>query len=374
MHKEKKYLLMPDSFKGTMSAETVCEIMEKAIKEKETTAKVKSIPIADGGEGTVDCLIKAIGGEKRRSTVTGPFGKNIESFYGFFGNFAVIEIAAAAGFIKEEEKSNPSLTTTFGVGQLMKKAIEGGCKKIILALGGSCTNDGGAGMLAALGVEFFNVNGEKFVPTGGTLQNIHRIKNEKFQSLVKDINVELMCDINNVLYGPEGAAYVFAKQKGADDHMIAFLDANLKKYAEIIKNEMNIDVSQMKGGGAAGGIGAGAFAFLNAKMRQGIDTFLDIIDFETIAKKYNIIITGEGKLDEQSLSGKVVVGIARRAKKINVPVIAVVGCMEGIAEDFTKEGISEIHTTAATKDFLKEMNQNSDYEKQLLQTMRTLEL
>lgn len=341
-----KFIIMPDSFKGTMSSIEVCEIMKKVIKSKHPDSEIISLPIADGGEGTVDCFIHALGGKKIYKTVTGPYGEKIQGFYGINGKTAVIETAAAAGFSTAEGAGNPAIATTYGVGELIKDAIERGSKKVILGLGGSCTNDGGAGMACALGVKFYDGAGKAFLPTGGTLSAIKKIDVSEINDRLAGISVEAMCDIDNPLYGPRGAAYVFAPQKGADPDMVKKLDHNLKCFAKCIEQNLGILVATLSGGGAAGGMGAGAYAFLNAGLRQGIDVILDLFDFEALIKGCTAIFTGEGKLDRQSLGGKVVVGIARRAKLQHVPVIAVVGCISGDVTEVFREGVTAVYTTA----------------------------
>lgn len=341
-----KYILMPDSFKGTMDAVTVCGIMRDAILSCDSSAQVISVPIADGGEGTVDCFVHAFGGERIEADVKGPYGKESASFYGRTGDTAVVELAAAAGFTAGKKGgNNPAKATTYGVGQLIKKAVEAGSSRIILGLGGSCSNDGGAGMAAALGTEFYDENGESFVPTGDTLHLIARIDNSRTEEFLRGVTVDVMCDIDNPLYGAEGAAYVFAPQKGADERMVRELDMNLRAFAETIQRELGTDVSDLPGAGAAGGAGAGAYAFLGASLRQGIDVILDMLDFDTLVDGCRMIFTGEGQLDSQSLGGKVVVGIARRAAKHHIPVTAVVGRVKGDAAGLASAGISGIVQT-----------------------------
>lgn len=344
--KSKKYLLMPDSFKGTMDAVEVCRIMKASILEYDAEAQIVCAPIADGGEGTVDCFLHAFGGEKVLMEVTGPWGGRISSFYGRIGQTAVVEMAAASGFVSGGEKKNdPSSATTYGVGELIKAAVESGSRKIILGLGGSCTNDGGTGMAAALGVKFYDSAGESFLPTGKSLSRIARIDSSACEALLKDISIEAMCDIDNPLFGSQGAAYIFAPQKGADPEMVVMLDRNLRFYAEKIYQELGLQVSDLAGGGAAGGMGAGAAAFLKAELKQGIDVILDMLDFETLLKSAKAVFTGEGQLDSQSLGGKAVIGIAKRAKKAGVPVIAVAGKIKGDIEQIYGSGVTSVFQT-----------------------------
>ena len=260
----KKFLLIPDSFKGTMSSSEICSIMKKAILNNYNDAEVISIPVADGGEGSVDAFLTAVGGEKISVKVKGPYFEDITSFYGIIdnGKTAVIEMAACAGLPLVEDKANPCKTTTYGVGQLIANAVERGCKKIIIGLGGSCTNDGGAGAAAALGVVFTDKAGKSFVPVGGTLKDIEHIDKSKLLPALKQVEVVTMCDIDNPLFGESGAAYVFAPQKGATPEMVKELDFGLRHLDKKIQSDLNLSLSELKGAGAAGGMGCGMVAFL----------------------------------------------------------------------------------------------------------------
>ena len=343
---QKKYLIMPDSFKGTMDSIEVCEIMKSAVLEKNPGAEVVTVPVADGGEGTVDCFLSAFGGKKKTVTVTGPYGKKVQAAYGITGDTAIIEMAAASGFaLTDNGMRDPSAATTFGVGELVRDAVESGCRHIILGLGGSCSNDGGAGMAAALGTVFYDEGGRSFVPAGRNLDRISRIDKTASDRLLGNVAIEAMCDIDNPLYGPRGAAYVFAPQKGADEAMVRVLDGNLKKYAETVKAETGADISELAGGGAAGGTGAGAYVFLGARLRQGIDVILDMLGFEKLIKDCRVIFTGEGSFDSQSLGGKVAVGISRRAMKAGIPVIVVAGSVADNVSGLSEVGITDVFQT-----------------------------
>lgn len=338
----KKCLVIPDSFKGTMTSIEVCGIMNDAILKHFPDCEVISVPIADGGEGTVDCFLEILGGEKILARTRGPFFEEIETFYGITGDTAIIEMAAAAGLSLAKSPMNPATATTFGVGQLISDAISKGCKNIILGLGGSCTNDGGAGAAAALGARFLDSDEKEFIPTGGTLSRISEIDLSALKKQMEGITVTAICDIDNPVYGPSGAAFIFAPQKGANAEMTAFLDENLQAYVNTIHQSLDIDVSRLKGGGAAGAMGAGVYAFLGAALKPGIDIVLDSIHFDELLEDCDYIITGEGKLDRQSLGGKAVIGIGRRAAKKNVPVIAVVGCAEIDLEKAREQGITAV--------------------------------
>lgn len=339
----KKCILAPDSFKGTMTSYQVSSIMKRVILNHYPECNIIVFPMTDGGEGMVDCYLNVLNGKKIYLTVNNPYFEPIETFYGIAGKTAVIEMAAAAGLDLVRNRMNPSFTSTYGVGEFIKDSIDKGCKNVILGLGGSSTNDAGAGMAAALGVEFYDENNETFIPTGSSLNKVKSIDISKAQDYMKDINLVAMCDVNNLMYGPNGAAYVFAPQKGADIDMVKELDNNLISFSEIIKKDLDIDVSQIEGTGAAGAMGAGVIALLNGKLLRGIDQALSLLNFDEVAKDCDYIFTGEGKLDIQSLSGKVVFGISQRAKTIDVPVIAIVGKMEGKKELFIDQGISEIY-------------------------------
>lgn len=338
----KKFIVIPDSFKGTMSSIEVCDIMKSKLTEAFHNCHVVVIPAADGGEGTVDCFLQAMHGEKNQLTVKGPHFEDVSSFYGIIEDTAIIEMAAAAGLHLSGDPMTPSTATTFGVGQLISDAIDKGCKNIILGLGGSCTNDGGAGAAAALGAKFLNVSGFEFIPTGSTLSLIRHIDLTALKQRLQGISITAICDIDNPVYGENGAAYVFAPQKGADPDMVALLDDNLHAYSDIIRQELKIDIQNLSGGGAAGAMGAGVYAFLGAELKSGIEVILDFIHFDEMLRDCNYVFTGEGKLDRQSLGGKVVVGVGRRARKKKVPVIAVVGFSEIDPDEVHQQGITHI--------------------------------
>ncbi|MBQ9079463.1 MAG: glycerate kinase [Clostridia bacterium] len=374
----KKAILMPDSFKGTMSSSEICAIMRARILEYFPDCEVSSIPVADGGEGTVDCFLEAMGGERVTVAVKGPFMEDIEGFYAIVNNgqTAIIEMAAAASLPMVAGREDPRVTTTYGVGQLIRDAVNRGCKRLIIGLGGSCTNDMGAGAAAGAGVKFYNAQGKEFVPTGATLAEIAKIDVTAVRELLNGIEVVAMCDIDNPLYGPTGAAYVFAPQKGADADMVKLLDANLAAAAQTVKAQLGVNVADMPGAGAAGGMGAGMVAFFGARLMPGIETVLDTVEFERIAADADVIFTGEGRIDSQSLRGKVVIGIAGRAKKVGVPVIAVVGDIGDNMEPAYEMGVSCIFSTnRVAVDFSKaKPRAKSDMSLTVDTVLRTLKL
>lgn len=338
------FILVPDSFKGTLSAIEVCNIMKSSIKKLYKDANIISVPVADGGEGTVDAFLYALGGEKKSVWVSDAFNEQkILAHYAMLkDDIAVIEMAACAGLPLVKNRLEPDKTTTFGVGELIIDAINSGAKKIILGLGGSATNDGGCGMAAALGVKFKDEQDQEFIPTGGTLSKIYKIDMNNIYPKIKDIEFISMCDVDNPLCGRLGASAVFAPQKGADEDMVKLLDEGLAHLAKIIKRDLHIEVKDIKGAGAAGGLGAGSIAFLQSKLTKGIDVILDTIKFDELVSKADIVFTGEGKFDSQSLHGKVVMGVANRSQKYKTPVIVVTGAIgENIQEAYNK-GITAI--------------------------------
>ena len=334
-----RYILIPDSFKGTMSSETICEIMEGAIRKFEPEADIVKIPVADGGEGSVQAFLVALGGCLHTTVVHGPTGKMIPSFWGELEDgTAIIEMAAAAGLPLMKDKLDPCGASTFGVGQLVKKVLNAGCKTLIMGLGGSATTDGGCGMAAALGVVFRDKKGERFVPTGGTLHKIASVDTSELDARLKDLEIVAMCDIDNPLYGPEGAAYVFGPQKGADPATVELLDKGLRHLAKVMKTDDEL----APGSGAAGGLGYGMRAFLGAELQMGIRTVLDTVHFEEALQGTDMVFSGEGKIDTQSIRGKVVMGVAQRTKAAGVPLIAVVGDIGDNIEEAYDKGISAI--------------------------------
>lgn len=338
-----KIVLIPDSFKGTMSSAEICGIIKEQIKKYYPGSEVISIPVADGGEGSVDAFLTAIGGRKVFTQVKGPYMEDMEAFYGVVNeDTAIVELAACAGLPLVEDNRHPDKTTTYGVGQLMVHAAAHGYKKIIVGIGGSCTNDLGTGAAAAAGVRFYDRAGQEFLPAGGTLCEIHRIDVSGLDPALKDAEIIGMCDIDNPLYGAKGAAYVFAPQKGADENLVKSLDNGLKSASRIIQEQLNKDIAQIPGAGAAGGVGGGMVAFFGAKLQMGIEVILDTVGFDKLAESANLIISGEGKMDTQSLGGKVVIGVARRAKRLGVPVIAVVGDIGDGIEQAYEEGVSGV--------------------------------
>lgn len=342
----KKVVLIPDSFKGTLSSNQVCRIIAGRVRSHFPGCEVVSIPVADGGEGSVDCFLCALGGEKVRVTVKNPYLEDMESFYGLIdnGNTAVIEMASCAGLPLVEDRKDPTKTTTYGVGQMILDAASRGVKKIIVGLGGSSTNDGGCGAAAAAGIRFLNDSGGAFIPTGGTIHQIAKIEMSGKAGSLNGVEIITMCDIDNPMYGPTGAAHVFGPQKGADPETVSILDEGIKHLAEVIKKDLSLDLSQTPGTGAAGAMGAGMIAFFDSRLQMGIETVLDTVNFESVISDADMIFTGEGKIDTQSLRGKVVLGVARRAKGQGIPVTVIAGGAEEGIDAAYDSGVTSIFT------------------------------
>ena len=338
----KKCIVIPDSFKGTLSSEDVCRIVSEKIKKIEPECEVIAIPVADGGEGTADCFLHAAGAEKIELETCDPYGEPVRAYYARMGETAVIEMAQAAGLPQVEGRENPAETSTYGVGLMVRHAAEHGCKKLVIGLGGSCTNDGGCGLAAAVGTKFYDSHGRRFLPVGGTLKEIKKIDISETEKLLEGCQVTAMCDIDHPMHGVEGAACVFAPQKGADASMVKDLDENLKALDQKIREELGKEVASIPGAGAAGALGAGVVAFLGGKLQPGIQVILDLVRLDKALDGADLVITGEGRIDSQSLHGKVVIGVAERAKRKGVPVLAVVGSVGEDAEKAYDMGVTAI--------------------------------
>lgn len=345
----KQFIIISDSFKGTISSKEIANIFKEECNLILPNINVVPLIIADGGEGTLDAIANSIPGEYHSMTASDPYFFDMETRYYINkdGTAAFIETASTAGLTLVGNKLNPELTTTYGIGQQIKSAINLGVKNIYIGLGGSCTNDGGCGLAAALGTKFYNNENEEFIPTGKTLNEINKIDNSATISLLEGVNIIGLTDVKNPLYGIEGAAYVYARQKGADDEMIKRLDENLFKLNTIIKNDLNLDPNLISGSGAAGGLGAGIIAFLNGKLVSGIDALLDLTNFDKLLKQTDMVFTGEGRFDDQSLNGKVISGISKRCKKANVPLIVVAGSATIESDEYVTEenNINAVFTT-----------------------------
>lgn len=357
-----KILVAPDSFKGSLTAMDVAKNIKKGIHNCDSKIDVDLLPMADGGEGTVQSLVDATDGKIIEKEVTGPLGDKVKAFYGLLGDgeTAVIEMAAASGLpLVPEGEKNPLKTTTYGTGELIASALDAGAQKIIIGIGGSATNDAGVGMAQALGAEILDKNGEQIDFGGGSLNQIEQIKLDKLDSRLKNIEILAACDVDNPLFGKDGAAYVYAPQKGADPEMVKILDQNLRHFNQIAIKELNKDTNKIPGAGAAGGLGAGLVAFLDAELKAGVDIVLDIINFESRLKDVDLVITGEGMLDGQSIYGKTPIGVSRSAAKKNIPVIAIAGTLGEGVEKVLDYGINSYFSIIDRPAELKEIIEES---------------
>jgi glycerate 2-kinase len=321
-----KIVIAPDSFKGSLTAIEVSDALEKGVKEVFPEAKVEKIPMADGGEGTVQCLVNATRGEIYEKEVIGPLGEPVIASFGILGdqNTAVLEMASASGLpLVPPEKKNPLITTTFGTGQLIKAALDHGCRKMIIGIGGSATNDGGAGMVQALGVRLLNEAGKDIGYGGTQLSQLNRIDVSEMDRRIKKTKILVASDVQNPLCGPTGASRIYGPQKGATEEMITTLDYALSHFAQIIKQDLGKDISDIPGAGAAGGLGAGLMAFLDAELKPGIDIVINNVHLEEIVQDADLVITGEGEINGSTIYGKTPIGVARVAKKYQIPVVSI---------------------------------------------------
>lgn len=338
----KKLIISPDKFKGTLSAVQICDIVESAFKAEFPTLEVVKLPIADGGDGTAQCFLSRDGAVKIPCAVHDPFGKPLDSYFVMTGDTAIIETALYAGLALVGDNKNPLIATTYGVGEAALAAIKNGARKVVFGLGGSATNDMACGLLAALGMKFFNKNGQSFVPTGGTLCNIADYDDSELKLNTHGVGFEVMCDIDNPLYGPDGAAHVFAPQKGADEAAVELLDNGLKHLCSLHTAKSGRDISLLPGAGAAGGMGGGLNAFVGASLKSGIEAVLDIFDFDRLLCGCDMVITGEGRLDAQTLGGKVICGIAKRCKRSGVPLTAICGDTRLCPDEIYSLGVTSV--------------------------------
>ncbi|EES49793.1 glycerate kinase [Clostridium botulinum] len=340
-----KFVLAPDSFKESMTSKEACEAMERGIKKVIPNAECIKVPMADGGEGTVEALVESTNGEIHEVEVLNPFGQKVNACFGILGNktTAVIEMATASGIqlIKREER-NPLITTTYGTGELIKAALDKGIKHIIIGIGGSATNDGGAGMIQALGGKLLDSNGSEISFGGGALNKLENIDLSSLDSRLKDTTIEVACDVTNPLIGEKGASAIFGPQKGATLEMVKELDNNLAHYADVIKRCLGKDIAYAEGAGAAGGLGAALLAFLDGKLKRGIDLVIKHTDLSEKVKGADFLFTGEGSIDSQTIFGKTPIGVAKVAKKENVQTIAFAGRVGKGVENLYPEGIDAI--------------------------------
>ena len=327
----KKIVLAFDSFKGSVGSFEIAKAAEKAIQEELPDCQIIRFPIADGGEGTTEALCSALHAQTVSCRVHDPFMKPINVSYGIVNNgaMAIIEMASACGLpLIDSNRRNPMKTTTYGVGEMVADALKRGCREFIIGIGGSATNDAGIGMLKALGTRFLDSGNGELEPVGENLIKVHQIDISQLNPAMKESKFTIACDVSNPLFGEEGAAYVYAPQKGANSLQVIELDNGLRHYAQVIKEYTNMDISQLPGAGAAGGMGGGLLAFLNAKLQPGIETILKMANFEEALADASLVITGEGRIDSQTTMGKALSGILTMSQAQNVPVVAIGGSVE----------------------------------------------
>lgn len=342
----KKIVIAPDSFKESMAAIEVADAIERGFaKVFPNTTVFDKIPMADGGEGTTEALVNALNASYRKVSVKNPINKTITASYGYAyeTNTAIIDMASASGLdlIAEEDK-NPLITTSYGTGQLINDAIEQGAQHIILGIGGSATNDGGVGMLSALGCKFLDSDNQTLKAGGAALAKLSHIDMSNLNPKLKDTTIEVACDVTNPLLGKYGASEIYGRQKGATEDMIKQLDAALTRYHDVIEQQLNVSVKDIEGAGAAGGLGTGLLAFLNANLAKGIDIVLKETQFTQRVKDADLVITGEGKMDHQTIYGKTPIGVSHAAQRFNVPVIAIAGSLGEGYQAVYEHGISSV--------------------------------
>jgi len=355
-----RILIAPDKFKNSMSASEAAAMIAAGVKAVYPNAEIIKMPLSDGGEGLVDVLTGSRSGSLQHKIVTGPLGKPVNACWGLIdhGKTAVLEMAEASGLnLVPESQRNPALASTDGTGELIKAALDKGCTKLIIGIGGSATNDGGAGMARALGAVFIDRQGRSLSGGGAELVELERIDISGLDQRLRRVETVVASDVDNPLTGPQGAAYTYAPQKGATPEVVERLDRALKRYSEVVKRDLGYDLEKAKGAGAAGGLGAGLIAFLDAKIQPGVNLVLDQMEFDSVLHNCNLVITGEGKLDQQTVHGKVPVGVARRAREKKIPVLALTGTLEANPLTLHLEGITACFAIAdgplSTEDSIK---------------------
>lgn len=344
-----KILFASDSFKGSLTSEQTIELLTRAAKEVYPDCECIGVPVADGGEGTVRAVVSAAGGKLVTAKVHDPLMNEILAAYGIIGdNRAIIEMAAASGLTLVPEKlRNPMNTTSFGTGELIRDALERGCRDISIAIGGSATNDGGMGCMRALGVRFLSPDGRALSGFGRELEEVAVIDASGLDSRLKESRITVMCDVNNPLCGKNGATHTFAKQKGASPEIIEILEHRMRRYRDVIRAQFGMDCDGIRGAGAAGGMGAALHVFLSGNMQSGIETVLQLIDFDKKLMGVDLVVTGEGCTDSQSVCGKVMLGVGTHAKAHGIPCIGLSGSLGEGAEEILKHGISSLHSIMA---------------------------
>ncbi|MCI1897904.1 MAG: glycerate kinase [Enterobacter sp.] len=358
-----KIVIAPDSYKESLSALEVATAIEQGFREIWPDADYVKLPVADGGEGTVEAMVAATAGRIVHVDVTGPLGASVQAFYGLSGDerSAFIEMAAASGLeLVKPAQRNPLTTTSWGTGELISHALDAGVKHIIIGIGGSATNDGGAGMVQALGAKLLTSEGKPIGQGGGELDRLARIDISGLDKRLADCRIEVACDVTNPLTGEEGASAVFGPQKGATPEMIERLDKSLAHYAQVIAHDLDMDVLNLSGGGAAGGMGAALYAFCGAQLRQGIEIVTDALQLDKQVADADLVITGEGRIDSQTIHGKVPVGVARVAKRFNKPVIGIAGSLTADVGVVHEHGVDAVFSVIYTVCTLEEALENAE--------------
>lgn len=351
-----RILLAPDKFRSSLTARQVTDAMAEGVHLARPDAETVALPLADGGEGTAQVLTEATNGTWHTVMVSDPLGRSVEAGFGLSGDGATafIEMAQASGLaLLQPDERHTSQTSTHGTGELVLRAIETGVKQVVMGIGGSATTDAGIGMATALGWRFLDTGGREFHPIGTNLLRITRIIPPEI-SVADTIQFSVACDVANPLYGPDGAACVYGPQKGATPDAVAQLDAGLRQFADVIQEQFGVDVAHVPGAGAAGGLGAGALFFLNATLRPGVDVVLDAVDFDRHVRHADLVLTGEGKLDHQTMQGKVLKGVADRSQRANVPVVALCGTLDLRPADIETLGLTAAFSVLNSPQLLDE--------------------
>ena len=355
-------IIAPQTFKGSISALNVAKAMESGVLKVIPNANITLVPVADGGDGTLETLVETSNGDIRTIEVTGPMGDRIEAQWGAMGDgkTAVIEMARTSGLaLVPEQNMNPLISTTFGLGETIKHALNSGFRKFIIGIGGSATNDAGAGMAQALGIHFLDANGKELSFGGAALSKLDQIDLKSLDARALQSEFLVACDVSNPLTGPEGASAIYGPQKGASPEMVDQLDSALRNFGNIISRDIDIDVDKIPGSGAAGGLGAGLTALLGAKLRKGVDIVLDSVNLDSHLKDADLVITGEGQMDYQTVYAKAPIGVAERSSLYGVPVIAISGSLGENYQVFHKHGISAVGAITTSPMTLSDASENA---------------
>ncbi|WP_144493230.1 glycerate kinase [Bacillus pumilus] len=358
-----KIVIAPDSFKESLSAYEIACAIERGFQAILPDAEYVKLPMADGGEGTVQSLVDATGGYIIHHVVTGPLGDPVDAFFGMLGDgeTAVIEMAAASGLhLVPQEKRNPLFATSRGTGELILAALDQGAKRVIIGLGGSATNDGGVGMMQGLGAAFLDQAGQELSPGGGALHQLASIDLTGLDPRLQCVRLEAACDVDNPLTGERGASAVFGPQKGADEEMVQVLDKNLAHFAQIAEKQFNVSFEDVEGAGAAGGLGASLLGFLRADLQRGIDIVLKAVQFDDVIKEADLVITGEGRIDQQTIYGKTPIGVAKAAKQYHLPVIGIAGSLSKDSTVVHEHGIDALFSIVPGVTSLSEAMRDAD--------------